>query len=152
MTFRIKAVLILIALLAGAPGSVAPASAASFSPLTCFVPSGVFVTTGGALKNGNTSTVTVTCPIDKGGNGPLAFTWWLGFDDTNGQQSKCTYRRFTTANPNVVESSGAAQLTLEFPTEIGKGWLSGKATASAEYYHDVKCLLAPDHSITALVY
>lgn len=150
--FRTKSVLVLVALLAVAPASVSPASAASFSPLTCFTPSGVSVTEGGALKNTNASTAIVTCPIDKGGSGTFAFTWWLGFHDSGAGQSTCTYRRFSNANPNVVDFTDRARTTFTSPSEFGKGWLSAGATAAPHFYHDIKCWLAPGHSITALVY
>jgi hypothetical protein len=150
--FRTKSVLILVALLAGASGSVTPASAASFSPVSCFAPSGVSVTDGGALRNNNTIHVTVTCPIDKGGNGVLPFTWTLGYDDTTGMQTKCTYRRFTVNNPTVIQSVDEPRFSLTFPSEMGKGWISGSTTASSSFYHDIKCSLAPAHSITFLMY
>lgn len=146
---RTTSVLLVVALIAVAPANVTPASAASFSPLTCFVPSGVTVTDGGAIKNSSTTTVTVNCPIDKRDSvGP--FTWNLGYDDTTAMQTKCTYRRFTNANPNVIEASSLAQYTPD--SLMGKGWLSGSAVAGSNYYHDIKCALAPGHSITALVY
>jgi hypothetical protein len=154
--FRIKSVLIPVALLAVAvaPGSVLPASASSFSPMTCFAPSGVSVTPGGALKNTSANFVTVTCPIDKGdkGNIPLGFTWALGFEDTNGWQTKCTYRRFHASNPNAVESSSTQSTFDTSPSMMGRGWLGGNAVTAVNYYHDISCVLAPDHSITALQY
>jgi hypothetical protein len=146
---RIKSVLIVVALLAVAPSNVTPASAASFSPLTCFVPSGVTVTTGGAIKNSNLTAVTVNCPIDKGDSVGV-FTWYVGYDDTTDMQTKCTYRRFNTANPNVVDASSEVQYTPD--SLMGRGWLTGTAVAGSSYYHDIKCTLAPGHSITALVY
>lgn len=150
--FRTKSALILVALLAVAPASVSPASAATFSPLTCFAPSGVSVTDGGALMNTTANFVTVTCPIDKGGSGVVAFKWWLGFVDTSGMQTTCTYRRFSNDNPNVVDFSKSHRTFGDIPSLTGKGWLSDSATAAAHFYHDIKCSLAPGHSITALIY
>ena len=149
INFRSKSVLMVVALLAVAPTNVRPVSAASFSPLTCFVPSGVTVTDGGAIRNNNTTAVTVTCPIDKRDSVGL-FRWNLGYDDTSDMQTKCTYRRFTTDNPNVVNFASGVRVTPDSLT--GKGWLSGDAIAGSSYYHDIQCSLAPGHSITALVY